>query len=237
MLKPGAWAGAPTSAQNQLPHRAPVTACMRPVTAPAPFAGVCGPGNSGDQGVRSLAGEAPTAQGAGAQAQGWPPILGAGANADPSQQGEWLLAQKKAAGDPLEQLSKGRLTGAGVVHVPVVYQHLVEQDHAGVAGERLPGEPRGEGHERRRRSPWGDRIAVRPGPGLCAVPRGGLGLSFPLRVDTTTRGGHPALSSSEEQAAGGVPGALCATSGLGACVTSGGGAPRPAHPGFPSHLG
>ena len=98
--------------------------------------------------------------------------MGAGANADPSQQGEWLLAQKKAAGDPLEQLRKGRLTGAGVVHVPVVYQHLVEQDHAGVAGERLPGEPRGEGHERRRRSPWGDRIAVRPGPGLCAVPRG-----------------------------------------------------------------
>lgn len=66
------------------------------------------------------------------------------------------------------------------------------------------------------------------------VPRGGLRLSFPLRVDTTTRGGHPALPSSEEQAAEGVRGALCVRRGLGTCMLSGGGAPRPPTPASPS---
>ena len=89
-------------------------------------AGVYGWGGSRDQGVWSLAGEASTARGAAAQAQGWPPILGAAAHVDPSRQGEWVLAQKGAAGGPPEQLSIGGLTGAGVVHVSVVHQHLVE---------------------------------------------------------------------------------------------------------------
>ena len=51
----------------------------------------------------------------------------------------------------------GGLTGAGVVHVPVVHQHFVKEDDARIAGERLPGEPRGEGHQRRRRDPWAER--------------------------------------------------------------------------------
>lgn len=83
-------------------------------------------------------------------------------------QREGLLFHLRPGGPP-KQLSAGRLTGAGVVHVPVIHQHLVEQDHAGVAGEGLPGEPHGEGHERRRWSPWGDRMHSQSGPAQACV--------------------------------------------------------------------
>lgn len=42
-----------------------------------------------------------------------------------------------------------RLTGAGVVHVPIVDQHFVKEDNAPITGERLLCEPRRERHQRR----------------------------------------------------------------------------------------
>ena len=171
----------------------------------------------------------------------WPPIWGLGLmQTCPGRvSGFWLRKGQREGlflhlrpGGPPEQLSAGRLTGAGVVHVPVVHQYFVEQDHAGITGEGLPSEPRREGHERRRWSPWGgqDALAVRPSPGLCAVPRGGLSLSFPLRVDTLGAQPHPRWSRRLWECLG-----RCVRWGLGACMMSGGGAPRAPHPGLPSH--
>lgn len=101
----------------------------------------------------------------------------------------------------------GGLTGAGVVHLPVVHQHFVKEDDARIAGERLPGEPRREGHQRRRRDPWAERgcaFSQAPGRGPRAVPRGCLSLAFRLKVGTPpphTLG--PTAPLSEGQAVGG----------------------------------
>lgn len=79
------------------------------------------------------------------------------------------------------QHATSELTGAGVVHVPVVDQHFVKEDDAPIAGERLLGEPCRERHQRRCQNPWNrEDTSVHRRMGSGPVPRRSLTGLFSL---------------------------------------------------------